>query len=133
MTTAIRVVVVAVVAALVFTGPLAPLAAAQQPQPDAFKETMKGGPHEVRPGDVDFGETGYSVAAGVATAFLVPGRTITCAAGSVAGIAVLALTFGSAYRFFGTILEEGCGGKWIVRAEDLMPDRPIVVHPGEQR
>ena len=133
MTNAFRFVAVPVLAGLLLAGPLAPLAAAQQPQTDAFRETMKGGPHEVHPGDVEFNEAGYGVAAGVATVFLVPGRAITCAVGSAAGVAVLALTFGSAYRGFARMLEEGCGGKWIVRGEDLMPDRPAIVHPGETR
>ncbi|MBI1734957.1 MAG: hypothetical protein HYR51_07265 [Candidatus Rokubacteria bacterium] len=133
MTSVFRVVALSVVAALLFAGPLAPLAAAQQPQPDAFKETMKGGPHEVHPGDVQVSDWGYGVAAGVATSFLVPGRIITCAAGSVVGLAVLAVTFGSAYRGFARVLEEGCGGKWIVDSEDLQPDRPPIVQPGEKR
>lgn len=133
MTSAFRVVALSVVAALLCAGPLAPLAAAQQPQPDAFRETMKGGPHEVHPGDVEINETGYNVAAGVATAFLIPGRVVTCAAGSVVGLAVLAITFGSAYRGFARVLEEGCGGKWIVRGDDLMPDRPAILQPGERR
>jgi hypothetical protein len=133
MTKPFHAVALAVVAALLFAGPLAPLAAAQQPQADAFKETMKGGPHEVYPGDVEFSQTAYDVAAGVATTFLVPGRVITCAAGSVAGLAILALTFGSAYRGFADVVREGCGGKWVVRGEDLAPDSPAIVQPGEQR
>ena len=133
MTNAYRFVALSVVAGLFFAGPLAPFAAAQQPQPDAFRETMKGGPHEVHPGDVEFNEAGYDAAAGVATAFLVPGRAITCATGFVGGILVLALTFGSAYRGFARVLEEGCGGKWIVRGDDLMPDRPAIIHPGDRR
>jgi hypothetical protein len=133
MRNAFRFVALSVVVALMLAGPMAPLASAQQPQPDVFRETMKGGPHEVSPGDVEFDQTGYDMAAGVATAFLAPGRAITCAVGFVGGVAVLALTFGSAYRGFARILEEGCGGKWVVRSEDLMPDRPEIPGPAESR
>jgi hypothetical protein len=133
MTKRFRVVAVSLVVALMFTGPFAPIAAAQQPaqpRPDAFKETMKGGPHEVDPGDVQVSDWGYGVAAGIATSFLVPGRMITCAAGTVVGVAALIVTFGSAYRGFGRALEEGCGGKWIVDSDDLRPDSPPVVRSG---
>jgi hypothetical protein len=137
MTNAVRVVAVSVVVALMFTGPFAPAVVAQQPQAqpqaDAFRETMKGGPHEVDPGDVQVSEWGYGIAAGVASSFLVPGRIITCAAGSVVGVAALALTFGSAYQGFARALEEGCGGKWIVDSEDLRPDSPAIMPPGDRR
>jgi len=139
MTLPFRVVALTVVLALLLGGPLSPVAFAQatQPQPDAFKETMKppAVPAEPPPGrdDVVMSDTFYNVTAGVMSAFLIPGRTITCIAGGTVGVLALVLTFGSAYRGATRALEEGCGGKWIVRGEDLMPDRPPIVTQGQPK
>lgn len=129
-----RVVSVTMVLALLLGGPLTPMAAgqSQQPQSDVFKETTKGAILQDPPppkADVEFSETFYDVTAGVMTAFLVPGRAATCLAGGAVGFIVLVFTLGSAYRAAHGALEEGCGGKWIVRGEDLRPDRP----PGQPR
>lgn len=136
MTLGRRVVAVSLVVSFL-AGPLAPLASAQQPtppQPDVFKETMKASePPVARGDDVRLDETFYDITAGVMTGFLVPGRAITCAAGGGVSILVLLLTFGSAYKAATRVLEEGCGGKWIVRGEDLMPDRPPIMPPADKR
>ena len=71
----------------------------------------------------------YQTAAGVSTAVLIPGRTATCLIGTGLFLGTLALTLGSGYRFATSILEEGCGGKWIVRAEDFTPERPAPPTP----
>lgn len=123
MTTAIRMVTLALILSLTAGGPLAP-AFAQQPaysgpaQPDLFQEQMKVQRAPER------NEAPYNVGAGVVNAFLIPGRTITCAVGTAVGIAVLALTFGTAYKAAAAAGEEGCGGKWVVTGEDLRPDPP---------
>jgi hypothetical protein len=133
MTLPYRIATLTMVVVLVIGGPLAPLASAQSASqsPDVFKETMKSPTQSDPPPDPDvtFSETYYDVAAGVMTAFLVPGRAFTCLAGGVLGTVVLMVTLGSGYRAAAGALNEGCGGKWIVRAEDLVPDRPGIPPP----
>jgi hypothetical protein len=124
MTTAIRLVTLTLILSLTAGGPLAP-ALAQQPaqsapemQPDLFQERMKAARGAER------NEVAYNIGAGVANVFMVPGRVITCALGTVVGIAVLAVTLGSGYKAAAAAGQEGCGGKWIVTGEDLWPDPP---------
>ena len=128
MTVAFRVAAVSLMMSLLIAGPFAPLVAAQQPaQPDPSKEP--------KPGEVRFTQDFYDVTAGVATAFLIPGRAITCVMGGGAGLVVLLLTFGTAYRAATRALEEGCGGKWIVKGEDLMPSDspPMTTMPSDRK
>ena len=40
------------------------------------------------------------------------------------GIALLAATFGTAYRAASGAVHEGCGGKWTVTGDDLRPEGP---------
>lgn len=146
-----RVVVVLIVMSLL-AGPLAPAVRAQQPaqpQPDVFKETMKGAddqhiprtpggpsvPPVSRGDDVGFNETFYDVTAGAMTAFLIPGRAITCVTGGVVSAVLMVLTLGTAYRAASGVIGEGCGGKWIVRGEDLQSpgERVPIVHPGDRK
>ena len=54
--------------------------------------------------------------------FLIPGRVITCTLGAGVGIALLALTFGTAYKAAAATWDEGCGGKWVVSGDDLKPE-----------
>ena len=137
MTLPFRALAVTLVLALMLGGPLSPIAFAQSQQSDIFKETMKApGSGDERPAgrdDVVLNETFYDVTAGVMTGFLVPGRAVTCLAGGAIGFLALVFTFGSAYRGATRALEEGCGGKWIVRGEDLMPDRPPIVPQGQPK
>lgn len=142
MSVGTRVVVVLIVMSLL-AGPLAPVVRAQQPaqpQPDVFKETMKGSdspsvPPVSRGDDVGFNETFYDVTAGVMTAFLIPGRAITCVTGGVVSAVLMVLTLGTAYRAASGVIGEGCGGKWIVRGEDLQSpgERVPIVHPGDRK
>ena len=135
MTLAFRVASVTVVLALLLGGPLAPFAAAQSqaPQPDVFKETVKADPPRPEQADVTMSDAFYDISAGVMTSFLIPGRTMTCAIAGAMSIAVLALTFGTAYRAAAGMMDEGCGGKWIVRGEDLAPDRVPIVSPSAEK
>jgi hypothetical protein len=134
-----RVASVTMVLVLLLGGPLAPLAAAQQStqQSDTFKEMMKQPDfYEKKPeekADVVLGDQFYDVAAGVMTAFLVPGRAFTCFVGGALATVVLVLTLGSGYRAAGGVVQEGCGGKWIVRGEDLAQDRPAMVNPSMEK
>ena len=72
----------------------------------------------------------YDAGAVATNIFLVPGRAITCLLGGVAGIVVLAATFGTAYRAASGAVHEGCGGKWMVTGDDLRPECPYPA-PGD--
>ena len=119
-TAAVRFLAVTIVAAVALMGPLAPLAHAQQPaqpaQPDLFKETLKAQ-------SASSADQGYYDAGAVAVnMFLVPGRALTCAAGGIVGGLFLIFTFGTAYKAASGIVNEGCGGKWAVKGDDLRTD-----------
>lgn len=125
----IRVVAVSITVAFLFAGPLAPVVAAQQPpppaqsgQPDAFKEAMKAD-RARDDASQPLPAPAYDVAAGMASAFLIPGRIITCGLGTGVAAVLLGLTLGTSYRMAARILDEGCGGKWVVSPDDLLPDR----------
>ncbi|MBI2217226.1 MAG: hypothetical protein HYU51_08010 [Candidatus Rokubacteria bacterium] len=142
MTSAVRVVVVVVLASFLVVGPLAPLGFAQQPtppapQPGMFEETLKTPDQSEealkRDGEPTLDPVAYDIGAGVATAFLIPGRLTTCVVGSGLGVAFLVLTFGTGYKLAMNVVEEGCGGKWTVSASDLMPERQPVSSTPEYR
>jgi hypothetical protein len=104
-------------------GPLAPLAQAQQPaqpgqpaQPDLFQETLKA----QRASDTSQGY--YDAGAIAVNTVLVPGRALTCVSGGAVAVVFLFLTFGTAYKFASQIVNEGCGGKWVVKGDDLRPE-----------
>jgi hypothetical protein len=138
-TSVVRFLTLVIVASFAFAGPLAPLAHAQQPaqpaessppaqptQPDLFQETLKA----QRGSDRSQGL--YNAEAAVVNIFLVPGRAITCAAGTIVGVGLLAISFGSGYRTATAMFHEGCGGKWFVKGDDLRPDTPpslVVTEP----
>ena len=107
--------------------PTPPMAPAQSMQPDLFQETLKAQQASERSQRV------YNAEAAVVNVFLVPGRAITCAAGSMVGVVLLAMSLGTGYRAASTMFNEGCGGKWIVKGDDMRPDKPaslVVTDPG---
>jgi hypothetical protein len=109
------------VIALVLSGVCAPVAHAQAPYstPEQLKaEQMKAAVAAEH-------ETGYEVGAGVVNAFYVPGKAILCGLGSIVGVGVLLITFGSGYRVATAVAREGCGGRWLVGPDDLRPERPV--------
>jgi type IV secretory pathway VirB10-like protein len=105
--------------------PVQPAPAAAQPaqpmQPDLFQETLKGQRAS------DKSQWLYNTEAIFVSIFMVPGRAITCAAGTVVGVGLLGISLGSGYRAATNIFHEGCGGKWIVTGDDLRPDTPSSV------
>jgi hypothetical protein len=103
--------------------PPAPAAAqpAQPMQPDLFQETLKGQRAS------DKSQWLYNTEAVFVSIFMVPGRAITCAAGTIVGVSLLGISLGSGYRAATNIFHEGCGGKWIVTGDDLRPDTPSSV------
>lgn len=93
--------------ALAVSGPLAPLAWAQE----KLEAQMAPAP--------DKGDTAWQVGAAVATGVNIPGKAVLCAVGGVVGFGLLVVSFGSGYRWAGRTWEEGCGGKWVITAADM--------------
>lgn len=140
MKVAFRAVAVFVMLSLAWAGPLAPLAAAQQPvappavvpppvaappaQPSApptmFQEQLKPLPERQ-------GIDAYDVGAVAATAFGLPFKAGICALGAAFSIVVFSGTFASRPDASAAIIDEACGGKskWIVRGSDIRP-RPSI-------
>jgi hypothetical protein len=112
-----------IVVAFALAGPVAPMAHAQQPaqpaQPDLFQETLKA----QRTSDQSQGY--YDAMAVGVNAFLIPGRALTCAIGGAAGVLALLASLGTGYKTASFIVTEGCGGKWVVKGDDLRPDAPM--------
>ena len=136
MTTGVRLLAV-VVSTLVFvTGPLAPLAAAQQPppaQPEPSttplppqrmpEPTTTPLPPERMPEPSGSGSrAAYNVGAVFANVFYIPGKCVLCVAGVGVGVFVLLITIGSQPRPAAYFAREGCGGRWILRGDDIRPE-----------
>ncbi len=113
-----RSIALAVAFSLAFSGPLATFATAQQP---SQSETTQEPP---KPSSEDH-SAAYGIGAGFANVFYVPGKVILCGLGVIVGTGFLLLTFGTAYKAAAAIGEEGCGGKWVVTGEDLMPTKVV--------
>ena len=94
--------------ALALSGPLAPVAWAQEQQ------KTEG---QMAPA-MEKGDAAWEVGAAVATAVNIPGRAILCGAAGVTGFALLLVSFGSGYRWAGRAWGE-CRGPWIITAADL--------------
>ncbi len=106
-----RSIALTIVLSLLLCGPLVALAPAQQPaQPDLMQESLKTS-----------GTTAYDVGAGLANVAYVPGKMVLCGIGAAVGAGLLAVTFGSGYKAATAIAEDGCGGKWALRGDDLRP------------
>jgi len=132
-TSVVRCLTLLIVASFALAGPLAPLAHAQpaqsaQPaQPDLFQETLKA----QRTSDRAQGL--YATEAVVVNVVRVPGKVVTCAAGAAVGIVLLVFTLGSGFRAAAAITDEGCGGKWFLKGDDLRPEGPapmVATDPG---
>ena len=94
--------------ALALTGPLAPLAWAQ--------EKMEA---QIAPPKERGGVDPWWLGAAAATAVNIPGRAVLCTLGAGLGVAVLVVSFGSGYRWSGRVWDEGCSGPWIITAADV--------------
>lgn len=88
----------------------------QPTQPEMFQDTLKG-----RAADQSQGF--YEGTAAAANVFYVPGKVITCGMGGIVAFGLMALTFGSGYRHMAGVLDEGCGGKWVLSADDMRQNR----------
>jgi hypothetical protein len=136
MKTGIRILAVVVALMVLATGPLAPLAAAQQPAPQSpppAPPMQQPPPPPVvqQPQDIPEPEShlaesaAYNVGAGIANVFYIPGKGLLCGIGGAVGIFIMIVSIGSAPRPAAYFAREGCGGKWILTGDDLRPDADV--------
>lgn len=128
MKTGIRILAVVVALAILATGPLAPLAVAQQPSPTtpppAAQPAMPPPPPDIPEQESHLAESAaYNVGAGIANVFYIPGKGLLCGLGGAVGIFILIISIGSQPKPAAYFAREGCGGKWILTGDDLRPDR----------
>ena len=126
-----RILTVVVALAMLATGPLAPLAAAQQPPStpssppplEPMPQPAAPPPPDVPEPESHLGESAaYNVGAGIANVFYIPGKGLLCGIGGAVGIFILIISVGSAPKPAAYFAREGCGGKWILTGDDLRPD-----------
>jgi len=127
-----RILTVVVALAMLATGPLAPLAAAQQPPstpsspPPSQPMPAAPPPPDVPEPESHLGESAaYNVGAGIANVFYIPGKGLLCGIGGAVGIFILIISIGSAPKPAAYFAREGCGGKWILTGDDLRPDSEV--------
>lgn len=160
MKTGMRILAVAVSFLMLMTGPLAPIAFAQQPSPvqpePAAQQPPMTQPEPVaqqppptqpepvaqqpvpQPMPEPLRESrmaesaAYNVGAGIANVFYIPGKCILCAAGVASGVFIMLVTIGSAPRPAAYFAREGCGGRWYLVGDDLRPDNEIRAYDWER-
>jgi hypothetical protein len=122
-----RILTVLVALAMLATGPLAPLAAAQQPgaqpmppmppteQPAVQQDMPEPESHMAE-------SAAYNVGAGIANVFYIPGKGLLCGLGGAVGIFIMIISIGSAPKPAAYFAREGCGGKWVLTGDDIRPD-----------
>lgn len=106
---------IGLVVALILVGPLSAVGWAQQPKV-LYEETIKAAE---APAPAKLPDTAYQVGAIVVNVVHIPGKTALCLLSTGVGLAALAATLGTGYRTTAWIMEEGCGGPWMVTARDL--------------
>ena len=119
-----KLLVLSILPLMLLTGPLAPFGWAQQQAPGMAPPQEPAKEAAPLPGGV------YEVGAGIATAVNLPLRTALCVVGGVLGFTALLVTFGSGYRFATGIVEEGCGGPWVLTADHMKGTAPQKEAPG---
>jgi len=110
----------AVFAALLAAGPLGPMAAVAQTSATAPLQPMQS----MQPETVDESitrppGTGAKIGAGVLNVVYVPGKVITCTAGTLVAGAFMLATFGTGYREATSFFNEGCRGAWLLTPEQV--------------
>ena len=133
MKTGIRILAVVVSLAMLLSGPLAPLATAQQPAPTEPAPTQPA-PSQPMPdaSSRESGSVAYNIGAAAANVVHVPGKAALCFLGTAAGVFVLLVSVGSAPKTAAGFANEGCGGKWILTGDDLRPDADARVFDWEK-
>jgi hypothetical protein len=103
----------AVLALLLLASSVAPAAWAQ------------GAPPEGAPAPKEESTTGQDVAAGFANVLYVPGKAIACGLSAVFYGGWMVLTLGGGYKDKNAtqIINGGCGGKWVLKGEDMPSSR----------
>jgi hypothetical protein len=114
--------VFAVLAVLLAAGPLGPMAAVAQTTSTATAPVQPM--QSMQPETVDESVTrppgtGAKIGAGVLNVVYLPGKVITCSAGTLVAGAFMLATFGTAYREATSFFNEGCGGAWLLTAEQV--------------
>jgi len=143
MKTGMRTLAVAVSLLMLMTGPLAPVAFAQQPSPVQPEPAAQQQPapqpepaaqqpaQQTLPQPEPLRETrmaesaAYNVGAGIANVFYIPGKCILCVAGVASGVFIMLITIGSGPRPAAYFAREGCGGRWYLVGDDLRPETEI--------
>jgi hypothetical protein len=142
MKTGLRILAVAVSFLMLMTGPLAPIAFAQQPspaQPEPAAQQQptpqpewappQPPPQAMQPEPLKESRlaesAAYNVGAGIANVFYIPGKGLLCATGVGVGVLVMLFTVGSAPRPAAYFAREGCGGRWYLVGDDLRPDSEV--------
>jgi hypothetical protein len=148
MKTGMRILAVAVSFLMLMTGPLAPIASAQQPSPAQPEPVVQPEPTAQQPPQSEPAaqqpppqamppqpepvresrmaeSAAYNVGAGIANVFYIPGKCILCAAGVTSGVLIMLFTIGSAPRPAAYFAREGCGGRWYLVGDDLRPETEV--------
>ena len=135
----------ALVAALLVSGPLAPMAAFAQAQPalDPPLTSQKPGQERVPIDPVDKmlmpstdpitskdPTRGDAAGAAVLNVVYIPGKAIICTAGLVTSTVLMLLTFGSAYGAARGVFLEGCSSPWALTADYVSGKIPGPGDPG---
>jgi hypothetical protein len=97
------------VAALAMTSPLLSRAAVVE----AAELSSQIAPADAEVSDAD------RVATGFLNVGYVPGKAIVCGLGTVATVGLMVITLGSAYRAAVATFNEGCGGTWVLKPENV--------------
>ena len=109
--------------ALLVAGPLQPLASAQAPQPaPAATQPAPPPPDDSRIEPTPRGADAYDVGAGVLTVLKAPFNVVRCVLGGAVGLSLFVATVGSGHRVATRAVEQGCGGPWVIRGDDLRPE-----------
>ena len=87
------------------TAPLQPMESMQPERADEMVTTPPG--------------TGAKIGASVLNVVYLPGKVITCSAGTLVAGAFMLVTFGTAYREATSFFNEGCRGAWLLTAEQV--------------
>lgn len=120
----VRAIAACLTLAVILTGPLSPMALAQQTVPAPAPVAAPPPPPPPPPDRPSYGTDVYDVAAPVVTVIKAPLNVATCSVGTAVAIALFALTFGSAYKAATRTVEQGCRGPWLITGEDLRPEPP---------
>lgn len=124
-----RLVAMVIVVALTAGGPLAPLAAAQQPEQPSPQVAPPPAPPVSAAAEEralrrafrrapDF----YDLGALAMTVVGAPLKLVVCAGGVVVGTVLFVATFGTGDRVSAAVVREGCTPNWIVTGKDIRPD-----------